>query len=376
MHDKGRDPRIDALMSDTLLIVSADAAADAARAARGDAPRRDYLELARRIEADVLDFGSISRDRVGSLLSRVLGRGVTQAFLGWQRCRYYRSVFSDGEHFGLLLGILLRTRRNRPRHVLLAHHLTPKKKHPFARLARPAIDALIVHADLQRRLAVEQLGFAPERVYHLPYQADQDFWRPETPEPSSAMICSAGLECRDYETVIDAIEGLPVSFHIGAASHWSSKRNLLEGRPLPDQVHVDSYDYLALRDLYARSRFVVVPLFDVDFQAGITLILEAMAMAKAVVVTRTQGQRDVVVGPVWDGGEVAWPWDGPPPDQSSGIYVAPGDVAGWRGAITFLLEHPDVAARLGANGRLAVEQRYTVEQFAERLGAVIAPAQA
>ena len=362
-------------MSSTLLIVSADAAADAARAERGEAPRRDYLELASRLEADVLDFGSISRDRVGSRLSRVLGRGVAQALLGWRRSRGYQTVFSDGEHFGLLLGMLLRARRNRPRHVLLAHHLTPKKKHPFARLARPAIDALIVHADLQRRLAVEKLSFAPERVYHLPYQADQDFWRPEGRQPGSALICSAGLECRDYATVIDAIEGLPVSFYIGAASHWSSKRNLLEGRPLPDQVHVDTYDYLALRDLYARSRFVVVPLFDVDFQAGITLILEAMAMAKGVVVTRTQGQRDVVVGPVWEGGNVSWPADGPPPEQSSGVYVAPGDVDAWRGAIRFLLEHPDVAARLGANGRLAVEQHYTVEQFAERLAELIAPTQ-
>ncbi|MEX1254770.1 MAG: glycosyltransferase family 4 protein [Dehalococcoidia bacterium] len=362
-------------MSKTLLIVSADAAADAAQAERGEAPRRDYHELARLLDADLLDFGAISRGTAGSRLARPLGGAVAQALFGWRRSGAYQAVYSDGEHFGLLLGILFRFRRHRPRHVLLAHHLTPKKKHLFARLARPAIDALIVHAALQRRLAIEQLGFAPARVHHLPYQADQNFWRPQgLAMADPPLICSAGLECRDYETVIDAIEGLPVGFHIGAASHWSSKRNLLQGRALTAQVQVDSYDYVALRDLYARSRFVVVPLFDVDFQAGITLMLEAMAMARAIVVTRTQAQRDVVVGPVWQAGATGWPAEGPPPEESSGIYVAPGDVDGWRSAIGFLLAHPEVCQKLGANGRRAVEERFTVEQFAQRLAALIQPA--
>jgi hypothetical protein len=39
----------------------------------------------------------------------------------------------------------------------------------------------------------------------------------------------------------------------------------------------------------ARSSVVVVPLFDVDFHAGITTILEAMAMGKAVIVTHSMG---------------------------------------------------------------------------------------
>ena len=63
---------------------------------------------------------------------------------------------------------------------------------------------------------------------------------------------------------------------------------------------------------------------------------------------------------------------GPDIDQSSGVYVAPGDVAGWRSALRFLLAHPEVAANLGQNGRRTVEERYTVEQFAERFAAVMA----
>jgi hypothetical protein len=80
----------------------------------------------------------------------------------------------------------------------------------------------------------------------------------------------------------------------------------------------------------------------------------------------------VLVGPVWhDERGDSWPSEGPPPDLSSAIYVAPGDVTGWRGAVRFLLAHSDVATTLGANGRRAVEERYTVEQFAERFAQVI-----
>ena len=38
--------------------------------------------------------------------------------------------------------------------------------------------------------------------------------------------------------------------------------------------------------MYARARLVVVPLHDVDFDAGVTTITEAMAMGKAVVATQ------------------------------------------------------------------------------------------
>ena len=72
------------------------------------------------------------------------------------------------------------------------------------------------------------------------------------------------------------------------------------------------YEYRELRDLYAQSAFVVVPLYENDFQAGVTTMLEAMAMGKAVIATRTTGQTDVII------------------DGENGLTVAPGDVDGWR----------------------------------------------
>ena len=55
----------------------------------------------------------------------------------------------------------------------------------------------------------------------------------------------------------------------------------------------------------------------------------------------------------------------------NGFYVPPKDPAALQRAITFLLEHPEDRARLGAAGRRAVERLMTVDQFAERIARVI-----
>jgi glycosyltransferase involved in cell wall biosynthesis len=281
----------------------------------------------------------------------------------------YKVVFSDSEHIGLFAGILLRAIRDRPRHVLLAHHLTPRKKHAFMFLAKEGVDQLIVHSPAQRDFAISRLGVDPASLVVLPYQVDTTYWTPEPAVPSN-FIVTAGLECRDYETLIEAVEDLPLKVYIGAASNWSRKSNTLADRPLPANITASSYSYRELRSLYARSLFVVVPLLNVDFQAGITTILEAMAMQRAVILTRTMGQSEVISGPMWTAEMNDWP-SHLRIEQSSGIYVTPRDAAGLRSAIKYLQNHPEVAAVLGANGRAQVEANWGLEAFTARFADVI-----
>jgi len=108
-----------------------------------------------------------------------------------------------------------------------------------------------------------------------------------------------------------------------------------------------------LRDLYARARVVVVPLHDVDFDAGVTTITEAMAMGRAVVVTRTRGQVDVVR------------------DGETGLYVPPGDPAALRAAVRYLLDHPAEAARMGRHGRALAESRHTLDGWVTAVADVV-----
>jgi len=127
---------------------------------------------------------------------------------------------------------------------------------------------------------------------------------------------------------------------------------------------------------------VVVPLYDVDVQAGVTAILEAIAMAKPVVVTHTQGQFDMVedrraatrgslprIRPVSllravarEAGEDVKP---------NGFYVEVGDPSASRRALTYLLDHPREGRVLGEAGGYTVERFMTVDQFAARMAALV-----
>jgi glycosyltransferase involved in cell wall biosynthesis len=364
--------------NDVLLVVSADVPATLARNSAQPGPRKDYLELQRELGATMLDQSWVDRTRASRLLARMCGASVAQAWLAFQHRRRYRAIFTDGEHIGIPLALLLKLGRARTPHVTIGHRITAGKKRLFFRGlgVQSHIARIVLHSRRQCELAITDLGIQRDRVTFVPYQVDVDFWRPQD-VPEERLISSAGLEFRDYPTLISAVDGLDVRVVIGAASYWSKRRNNVNDAPLPPSVEVGAFNYHQLRDLYARSAIVVVPLVDVDFQAGVTSILEAMAMGRPVIVTRTQGQTDVVediadatgphpvslLRPLAEEAGVAL--------EPTGIYVPPADPVALRTAITYLLDHPEQRRRLGSAGRRTVEQLMRVDQFASRLERVV-----
>jgi glycosyltransferase involved in cell wall biosynthesis len=316
---------------------------------------------------------------MGRLLARTCGVAASQAWLAFRQRRQYRAILTDGEHIGIPLALLLKLARARTPHVTIGHRLTASKKRPFFRWLR--VDShmarIALHSRRQYELAVNELGIPQERLAFVPYQVDTRFWCPQ-PVAEERLVCSAGLEFRDYPTLMKAVEDLDVRVVIGAASHWSKRHNTAAGAPKPSTVEVGKFDYFALRDLYARAAIVVVPLDDTDFQAGVTTILEAMAMGKPVIATHSLGQTDVVedrraitrgemprsrpASLLRQFAEMAGIQLDP-----SGFYVPPGDPAALRRAISYLLDHPEERARLGVAGRQTVERLMTVDHFADRL---------
>jgi glycosyltransferase involved in cell wall biosynthesis len=367
-------------MLKVLLVVSAAVPNEPAKPL---GPRKDYAVLAETLGATVLDHRSVERSAATRLIARVVGVPAAQAWLAFRQRHTHDAILTDGEHIGIPLALLLKLVAARTPHVTIGHRLSTSKKRPFFRWLRAHshIARIALHSTLQREIAIGELGISPERLALLPYQVDTEFWRPQ-PVVEERLICSAGLEHRDYPTLFQATEGLDVRVVVGAASYWSRQQNTAAGVALPANVKVDAFDYRALRDLYARAAIVVVPLDDVDFQAGVTTILEAMAMGKPVIVSHTQGQTDVVEDrrtitrsdPPRPRPESLLrrlaAWDGVPLEPN-GFYVPPRNPAALRAAITYLLDHPAARARLGAAGRRTVERLLTVDQFAARLRALV-----
>ena len=340
------------------MLVPSEVKRNVADAVREDAhPTMDYYALQEALGADLLDYSSLETGQQPALarVMRRAGRDAGLAALGYLKRNTSDVIFSNGENVGIPLAMLLKRHRRRPGHVLIGHRISPVKKRPFFRALGDKMDALLLYSSVQRRIAVQELCMPESKLHLIPFHADHKFYRPMPPSRDAVpkMICSAGLEWRDYPTLIEAVRGLDVEVRLAAASPWSKHRNETKDRPLPPNVSARRYEYSELRQLYADARFVVVPLYENDFQAGITTILEAMAMGRAVVTTKTTGQIDAIRHGV------------------NGLYVAPGDVAGWRAAIERLLGSPDEVGRLAAHGRCDVQDIMSLDKWVDRISEVV-----
>lgn len=350
----------------TLLVVPSVAkTGKSAEIAADRHPTMDYEALAAALRAnsadlvDTLDYAAVERDTspLVRFVAKRAGKDAALALMAFQRRDAYDAIFTNSESVSVPLALLLKTVRRRPRHVTIGHHLSTEKKHVFFRLLKVQrqIDAIFVYASSQRDFARDQLNIPAEKLRLIQFHADHRFYRPLPQVPvREQQICAAGLEWRDYPTLIEAVTDVTdLAVRLAAASPWSKHANETEKRVLPAHVQARRYDYRELRDLYAESAFVVVPLYENDFQAGITTILEAMAVGKAVIVTSTVGQTDVIV------------------EGQNGLYVRPGNVEDWKKAIARLRDDVALRTRLGQRARRWIEENATLDIWVENIVAAL-----
>jgi glycosyltransferase involved in cell wall biosynthesis len=296
--------------------------------------------------------------RARRMLYRRLPEWVAQVLEVYARRRGYDAVVSWGEKQSLLFALLLTLSASRTCHVPLLYWISPPKKALLLRLVHSRIAHIVTWSSVQHDFAVHRLGIPASRITLTRHPVDHRFWRPS--DTTTDMICAAGNEMRDYVTLIQAMRGLDIACHIavkevpsGTSRKVTRKGAILAGGELPSNVTVGPKTYQELRALYARSRFVVVPLRPTDTDNGVTSILEAMAMGKAVICSRVRGQVDVIE------------------EGKTGIFVSQGDPRALAQAIRYLWERPEIANQMGQAGRQRVEQRHTIDQFVETVGTIV-----
>jgi glycosyltransferase involved in cell wall biosynthesis len=325
--------------------------------ASGKRPRADYLELARGLNADLLDYAAARTitGRLGTVLEKLGGPNLTLAFACWKVRNSYQAIVTDGEQVGLPLAALLKlTPGTRPRHLMIVHVLSVPKKIVLLDWlgVQSAIHRFITYSRWQQQFIQDRWKLSGDRVLWTPFMVDQEFFAPDRVTLNSTarpQICAVGLERRDYETLLRAVKDLDVHVVIAAASPWSKRTEGVATRTIPNNVTVRKFTQYELRQLYADSFFMVMPLENVKFQAGVTAILECLAMGKAVICSRVPGQTDVVV------------------EGENGRYVPPGDPATLNAEIRRLLSRPEEAERLGANGRKLIECQMNLDLYVQRL---------
>ncbi|MFO7682869.1 MAG: glycosyltransferase family 4 protein [Chloroflexota bacterium] len=359
-------------MNDVLLTVSGTIdPAVKEKTAQGLRPVADYIAMSEAFNADLIDFAQAKE--AGGLPGRLIGKiAGNKAMLAWA-CfslrKKYRLIFTDGEQIGIPLALLLKWfgGKKRPRHLMIVHILSVGKKMRFFDWfgVQSAIDTFFVYSTWQKKFIETRWQIPPERVVFTPFMVDDDFFRPgaetgvmtrtELGLSEDPVICAVGLEFRDYPTLLEAVKGLNVQVMVAAGSPWSKRSDTTQDQEIPANVIVRRFSQLELRDVYALSDFVVMPLFNVEFQAGVTAILEGMAMGKAVICSRTPGQTDILI------------------DQVNGLYAPPEDPEALREAIQSLLQNRDMARKMGENGRQRIEDEIGLKHYVERLNAYVSP---
>ena len=368
----------------TVFCVSASAEETARLLA--DGPRRDFVELAHAVNAKVV-YRAVRPSRRG-LLGRLAGPHIKQAFATSRQLANGDVCFADGEHLGVsLLGFLFARRKRRVRVVMLGHLVDrPWKRVLLAATTRLVPNGtLVLHSQTQ----LERIrGWVARswRVALVPYQVDTDYWVPELPsaEEGLPIVLAVGSENRDYDTLIEAATGLPVQVVIAAGSHWA--RQTAGAGHLPDNVrYLDKpLPFAELRSAYASAAMVVVPVHDVTNQSGVTVILEAMSMARPCIVTASRGQRECVVGSTVqaDGAldestrlsRGPHVFGGVRSGAATGMYVPPNDAGALRAAIVRLIDHPALGDDLGQAARVAAKNHFSIERYVESVAALLVEA--
>ncbi len=357
----------------------------------GSVPMADYLALIDALEADYIDQTTVDAKLWSRWLKKLVGYEVVLALLAYFRRNRYDLFYGDSEAIGMPLAFLFKYTRQRRRLMFIAHRLTRFSRTIFLDYFRIQhhVDTVFVHTLAQETVALARCGFTAQQVELIPYQVDPAFWNMEAyieqlarekrnrPIHDQPYICSAGMECRDYATLLKAIEGLDIELRLAVGSHYSQSKETGLSEELPPNVKVKFYNYTELRELYANSAFVVMPTYDVDHSAGVTSIMEAMGLGKAVIATRSVGQSDVVndrrtttrsnfnrmanatFSKIYAPNHLS--------NLQTGMYVNPGQADEMRQAIEHLLANPAKAAEIGENARRLIEASLTLNHFCERI---------
>ncbi|MCL3819896.1 glycosyltransferase family 4 protein [Aeromicrobium wangtongii] len=191
-----------------------------------------------------------------------------------------------------------------------------------------------------------------ERLHYVPLGIDTDFYAEQPWEQATATVVSAGEDVfRDHALLVEAVRR--VSRHVPAV-----RLELATSHPidLPDDLgtlHTRRMDG-AMRGLYARSSVVAVALKRTSTGSGLTVVLEAMASGRPIVVTANPGMSDYVEHGV------------------DGLLVPPDDVDAFAAALRELLADPQRCAEMGRAAAARARAEFTSAAMSAVLAGILA----
>lgn len=293
----------------------------------GKAPQHALLTLQSLLDAQIVH----PEETRGTLLQRIASKLAGNPSLWSIASKLAKNLTADdvvwciGEANALPLATVCDRGPNGPVIISAVHNLDRPRGRASVKWLRAAkrVDHWVTNSDHQV-MNLKRLGVPETNITYIADPVETAFFSPgpASPDIRRPIIASIGLEGRDYRTLAAAAGDLDADIRI---SGFSLDANALR-HAFPDQLPANMsrkfYQWDELVQLYRDATLVVVPLFERNYAAGINGFLEAAAVGKPVVCTRTIGMKEYL-------------------DRAGvRLQVGIGDVAGMRDAIKWILAHP------------------------------------
>ena len=204
-------------------------------------------------------------------------------------------------------------------------------------------------AELERFLAEHRRA---TRVEFVPFGVDTGAFAPSARAPEVDVVSVGADPHRDVELLLAVAALLPErSFEVVTTPDRT--RGL---GPLPPNVRVDTdLPFREMRERLERARVVALPVRENSYSGATTVLLQAMALAKPVVVTRTAA--------IASGYGLV--------DGENCRLVPPGDADAFARALGDLLQDEQRARAIGAGARSMVERDLTWNLYADRVEQIL-----
>ena len=273
-------------------------------------------------------------------------------------------VFSTVDTVGIPLMLLERSRVVRPPFVYAAIGLperlallrSPRIERLYAR-ALGAADAIVAYSEHEAEVL---RGWAKARgvdarIEFVPFGVDSEAFRPTDVAPDVDVVSVGADPHRDFELLLAVAGAMPATSFLAVTT--ADRARSLAGRPGNVAVETDlPFDEMQRR--LERARIVALPVRENSYSGATTVLLQAMALAKPVVVTRTAA---IATGYGLEPGENV-------------ELAAAGDADAFRAALEGLLLDDARARSLGAQARSTVESGLTWDRYVATLEGLLAGA--
>jgi glycosyltransferase involved in cell wall biosynthesis len=267
-------------------------------------------------------------------------------------------VFSTVDTVGIPLMLMKRFGRLRPPLVYAAiglpERLAQLRSRRMRRLYASALascDVVLAYSEKEAediRRWVDEDSVSPVRAEFVPFGVDVGSFVPDGAAATDGVVSVGADPHRDFDLLVRVAARMPdVTFRIvTSADHARALGSRPENVALESDLPFDE-----MRKRLAEARLVALPVRENSYSGATTVLLQAMALEKPVVVTRTSA---IATGyGLVDGENVR--------------LVAPGDEDGFERALADVLRDDFHARALGASARATVERELSWERYADRL---------